>query len=234
MRTLLRPGGFRAGVVVVVVVVGLSSVVGACSEQLGQSQFDTPCAQTDVDCVGVSDDGGARAPVAVGAHFDLVVTPQLAGALSVPLHFRPVDAAVVGLSDGVLVAGKPGLTAVLLLTDSDEVVDVVHVAVQKPERLTLHRSLQDGAVVVDERPLPERIEVFPNEELTLRLNVWSGAQALDGDTDDAWTTSNPEFRIIHQGFARERRLRAPATGATDVVVALATGLSTTVRFEVIP
>ncbi len=211
-----------AGFVVVVASLG-------CSDgQLGQAQLDTPCASTDADCTGEE----ARAPIAQGARFDLVVAPKLSGALAVPLHLRPVDPDVVGLDDGVLVAGKPGLTAVLLLTDTDEVVDVMHVTVQKPEQLTLHRSLQQG-VVVDDRPLPPSIEVFPNEELTLRLNVWSGAQQLGGDTDDAWTTSNSAFQIIHQGFARERRVRAPAEGSADVVVTLPTGLSTTVHFEVV-
>lgn len=224
MRNHLLPA-LGAGLVVVV------AHAAACSDgQLGQAQLETPCAATDADCSGEE----ARAPIASGARFDLVVAPRLSGALAVPLlHLRPVDDDVVGLDDGVLVAGKPGLTAVLLLTDNDEVVDVVHVAVQKAEKLTLHRSLQQG-VVVDERPLPSSIEVFPNEELTLRLNVWAGAQQLGGDTDDVWTSSDPAFQIIHQGFARERRLRAPAAGSTDVVVALPTGLSTTVHLEVIP
>lgn len=226
MRHLVLPAWAGAGLVVVAV--GVVGVAGCSDGQLGQAQLDTPCAATDADCTGEE----ARAPIAAGARFDLVVAPRLSGALAVPLHLRPVDGDVVGLDDGVLVAGRPGLTAVLLLTEDEVVVDVVHVAVQKPERLTLHRSLEQG-VTVDERPLPSSIEVFPGEELTLRLNVWSGAQALGGDTDDAWTSSNPDFQIIHQGFARERRLRAPAAGSADVVVALPTGLSTTVHLEVV-
>lgn len=212
--------------------VGAGLVVGCADAQLGQAQLSAPCASTDAACAAGTDDG-VRAPIAAGARFDISIATRLSGALAVPLHLRPVDADVVGIDDGgTLVAGKPGLTAVLILTENEEVVDLVHVAVQKPARLTLHRSLQEG-VVVDERPLPAVVQVFPNEELTLRLEAWSGAQALAGDTDDLWTSSNEDFQIINQGFARERRLRAPADGSTDVVVALPTGLSTTVHLEVV-
>lgn len=227
-RTSLAPGG-RRGDVVVCALFALS-VVGCSDGQLGQAALTTPCAVTDANC----DDGGGgiNAPIAAGARFDVVVKPALAGALSVPLRFRPVDDGVVTLDEGVLTAVAPGISAVLLMAEDNTVVDVVHVSVQKVERLTLHRSLNND-VVVDERPLPASVQVFPGEELTLKLSAWAGAQQLAGDTVDVWTSTNPDFRVIDQGFARERRVRAPDEGSADLTVALPTGLNTTVHLEVI-
>jgi hypothetical protein len=221
---LLGLAGLVVGVGVVVV-----GVVGCADAQLGQAEITAPCAGSDADC----DPEDVRAPVAAGARFDVEVAPAVAGALAVPLTLHPVDVDVVTVEDGVLKAVGPGLTAVLLLTDDGSAVDVIHVTVQKPERLTLHRSLNDD-VVVDERPLPAAVQVFPGEELTLKLNVWSGAQALAGDADDAWSVDNPAFRLIDQGFGRERRLRAPdEAGSANVVVTVASGLSVAVRLEVV-
>jgi hypothetical protein len=219
-------------------VIAALSFFGCADAQLGQAQLQTPCAQSDAACDAAGDassdvNSDVNAPIAAGARLDLIIRPSLQGALAVPLTLRPVDPEVVVLEEGMLRAVAPGISAVLLLAEDLSVIDVVHVSVQKAERLTLHRSLNND-VVVDERALPAVVQVFPGEEITLKLGVWAGAQQLGGDTGDLWSVTNPDYRLIDQGFARERRLRAPDAGSSVVAVVLPTGLRTEVTLEVVP
>jgi len=211
------------------------SSLGCAEGQLGQTTFSDPCASSDAACSagGSATVDDTRLPLAIGGRRPLVIRPDVLGALSAPLQLRPVAPDIIDVDGDVLIGNGEGIAAVLVVTDSGAVVDVVHVAVQKPQRMSLHRSV-DGGAVVDERALPDAVKLFADEEINLRLGVYGGAQELAGDLGEAWAVDNPAFRLADQGFARERRLRAPAEGSGTLTVTLPTGLTTTIRFEVIP
>lgn len=202
-----------------------------CTEsgQLAQTSLAAPCAAGDAACA--SGDVGVASPIAAGATFALEVKPQIAGGTAVPLTLQSVDPLVATIDDdGRVRAVAPGITAILVLTDDGGVVDMTHVAVSKIERVSFHRG---GGGDLDERQLPERIELFPEEELTLSLRAWQAGQQLIGEMGDAWSVDDEAFKILDQGFALERRIKAPATGTTTLSVDVL-GVQQTLTLEVVP
>jgi hypothetical protein len=203
-------------------------VVSACSDGLvGQTTLSQPCPAGDASCEAE----GVSAPIAVGATFALEVKPVLAGGTAVPLSLRTVDEDVATVTDdGKLRATGPGITAVLILAEDGGVVDLTHVAASKANRLSFHRG---GGAELDERELPDAIQLFPNEVLTLSLKVWHDGQPLLGDVGDVWSVDNPFFHIVNQGFPLERRIQAPLLGSTTLTVDVL-GVQKTLTLEVAP
>lgn len=205
----------------------LAGLLGACSDgQLAQSAVDAPCPAGDTDCEAAS----TTAPIAAGARYALEIRPVVVGGLTVAAALRSGDESVLDVEDGVVRTLAPGVAAVLAVGDDGAVVDFTHLVVVKADRLTLHRG---GGAERDERALPERIQLFPGEELSLSLRTWHGAQELAGDVGEAWTVDDPAFLVVAQGFPQERRLRAPSSGTATLTV-LALGLQHTLTLEVIP
>lgn len=231
MKHSLRPSLSRRplaplGLLALLDVVALLGVACADSGQLGQSTLSAPCAAGDAcEAEGVS------APIAAGATFALEAAPVLQGGTAVPLRLRAVDEAVAVVeADGKLRATGPGITAVLILAEDGGVLDLTHVSVAKVNRVSFHRG---GGAELDERELPERIQLFPGEELTLSVRVWHDGQRLIGEVGDAWSVDNALFRVLDQGFAQERRIKAPLLGSTRLVVDVL-GTVHTLDLEVVP
>ncbi|OGQ23982.1 MAG: hypothetical protein A2138_11885 [Deltaproteobacteria bacterium RBG_16_71_12] len=197
-----------------------------CSDgQLAQSAVDAPCPAGDLDCEAAP----TTAPIAAGALLALEIRPVIVGGVSAAVSLRSGDDAVLVVEDGLVRAVAPGVAAVLAVGDDGAVVDLTHLSVIKADRLTLHRG---GGAERDERALPTAIQVFPNEELSLSLRTWSGAQELAGDVLDRWTVSDPAFLLVDQGFPAERRLRVPAAGTATLTID-AVGLQQTLSLEVV-
>lgn len=213
--------GATLGVVVI--------ITSGCADrgQLAQTTLSAPCASGDSEC---TQGQGVASPIAAGATFALEVKPDIAGGTAVPLSLRAVDPAVAIVEDdGRIRATGPGITAILILTEDGGLVDMTHVAVAKVDRVSFHRG---GGGELDERQLPERIELFPEEELTLSLRVWQGGQQLIGEMGDAWSVDDAGFRVLDQGFALERRVKAPAAGTTTLSVDVL-GVQQTLTLEVV-
>ena len=204
------------------------ALVSACAEgQLAQAELAAPCAPDDAACAAA----GPAAPLAVGARQAFAITPTAIGGVSVAAALRSADARIVTVDDGELIAQAPGVVAVLAVADDGSVIDFTHPSVVAADRLTLHRSHSSGAV--DARALPDRIEVFPGEDVTLTLHLWRGAQALAGDARETWSVDDAAFAVVDQGFAQERRIRAPASGTATLTVA-ALGLTHPLTLAVVP
>lgn len=199
--------------------------LGCSDGQLAQSAVDAPCPAGDLDCEAAP----TTAPIAAGALLALEIRPVIVGGVSAAVSLRSGDDAVLATEDGLLRALVPGVAAVLAVGDDGAVVDLTHLTVVKADRLTLHRG---GGAERDERALPDVIQVFPNEELSLSLRTWSGAQALAGDVEERWTVSDAAFLLVDQGFPQERRLRVPASGTATLTI-VAVGLQHTLALEVV-
>ncbi|MCC7071385.1 MAG: hypothetical protein IT383_08685 [Deltaproteobacteria bacterium] len=204
----------------------LGLLLGCSDGQLAQSAVDAPCPAGDSDCEAAP----TTAPIAAGARYALEIRPVIVGGMTVAASLRSGDEAVLQVEDGVVRTVAPGVAAVLAVGDDGAVVDFTHLVVVKADRLSLHRG---GGAERDERPLPEHIQVFPDEELSLSLRTWFGAQELAGNVDEVWSVDDPAFRIVDQGFPQERRVRAPAAGTTTLTID-AVGVQHTLTLEVIP
>lgn len=205
-------------------------ITSACADrgQLAQTTLAAPCAAGDVECAAGQ---GVSSPIAAGATFALEVKAAIAGGTAVALSLRAVDPAVAVVEeDGRILATGPGVTAVLVLSEDGGLVDMTHIAVANIDRVSFHRG---GGGELDERQLPERIQLFPEEELTLALRVWQGGQQLIGEMGDAWTVDDAGFRVLDQGFALERRIKAPASGSATLAVDVL-GVLNTLTLEVLP
>ncbi|MBI1947310.1 MAG: hypothetical protein HYS27_16570 [Deltaproteobacteria bacterium] len=199
--------------------------LGCSDGQLAQSAVDAPCPAGDLDCEAAP----TTAPLAAGASLALEIRPVIVGGVSAAVSLRSGDDAVLVVEGGLLRAVAPGVAAVLAVGDDGAVVDLTHLTVVKADRLTLHRG---GGAERDERAVPDAIQVFPGEELSLSLRVWSGAQALAGDVEESWTVTDPAFLLVDQGFPQERRLRAPSAGSATLTID-AVGLQHTLALEVV-
>lgn len=199
--------------------------LGCSDGQLAQSAVDAPCPAGDLDCEAAP----TTAPLAAGASLALEIRPVIVGGVSAAVSLRSGDDAVLVVEGGLLRAVAPGVAAVLAVGDDGAVVDLTHLTVVKADRLTLHRG---GGAERDERAVPDAIQVFPGEELSLSLRVWSGAQALAGDVEESWTVTDPAFLLVDQGFPAERRLRVPSSGSATLTID-AVGLQHTLALEVV-
>ena len=204
----------------------VAAAIGCADGQLAQSAVDAPCPAGDADCEAAS----TTAPLAAGARYALEIRPVIVGGTTASASLRSGDEAVLQIEDGGVRAVAPGVAAVLAVTDDGAVVDFTHLTVVKADRLTLHRG---GGAERDERALPDAIEVFPGEELSLALRTWHGAQALAGDLGEAWSVDDPGFLLVNQGFPQERRLRAPPSGSATLTIS-AVGLEQTLTLQVVP
>lgn len=202
------------------------AALGCADGQLAQSAVDAPCPAGDVDCEAAP----TTAPLAAGARYALEIRPVIVGGTTVAASLRSGDEAVLLVESGLVRTVAPGVAAVLAVTDEGAVVDFTHLTVVKADRLSLHRG---GGAERDERALPDAIEVFPGEELTLALRTWRGAQELAGDVTEQWSVDNPDFQLVNQGFPQERRLRAPASGRTTLTID-AVEIEKTLTLEVKP
>ena len=219
---------FRSALAPLATVLAVAGLQGCSDGQLGQAAIDTQCPAGDVGCDGTN----INQPLAQNAVLPLELRPKLAGAFSVPLRLHPVDTDVVTLNgEGALVGVGSGVSAVLLVTEDGSVVDLMHITVAKADRLSLHRG---SGAAVDERSLPERIEVFPGEELNLVFRAFHGPQRLIGDLDETWAVDNADFSLVDRGFAEERTVRAPDVGETTLVISLGTGIQRVLRLTVVP
>ena len=65
------------------------------------------------------------------------------------------------------------------------------------------------------------------------LRVWQGGQQLIGEMGDAWSVDEASFLVLDQGFALERRIKAPESGTTTLSVDVL-GVNQTLTLAVIP
>jgi len=197
-------------------------LVAACATgALHQATLAGQCAAGDQACARRH----PLAPLAIGTHFYPDVSAEVAGSSTPTLRLESASPDVLAVEDGMLVAHKPGASAVLITTDDGSVVDFVHVWVAPVTKITLAR--RDGDRIGG------AIGLAVGEDLTIQPTLWNGAQRLTGDGDVIWSVSDDRtISVLRDGSSDRRRLRARTPGKITVTVALG-DIRTTVDIEVV-
>jgi hypothetical protein len=135
----------------------------------------------------------------------------------------------VSVRDGTLFATAPGLAAVLAKMPDGTVIDFLHVWVEAPTRITLHRFSQDftdlGAVTAP-------VDLVVSESMLLTPRIYAGAQRLAGSAESTWQVEPPLLTVLHDGVPERRRLVARTPGRAKVTVTMV-GKSTSIDVRVV-
>jgi hypothetical protein len=221
--------------------------------QLSGAALERACAPQDPTCAEAGLDG----PLAAGARIPIWISPQVSGSTAVALDWEVVNGEIADVEEGRIVGRSPGVTAILARTPGDGVViDFLHIWVDTPERISLHRVVEN---MTDQRELGDHIQVFPGEDLILRLQIAAGPRRLLGDAQEDWvllcnedglepitdqpfsaqstqesTSCDENFFLMDQGNPAERRLLVPEEGPDETtLVVRALGFEKTLRVEVV-
>ena len=151
------------------------------------------------------------APLAIGARFHPDVSTEIAGHLDAEPAPRKRGPDVIAVEDGALVAKQPGTSAVLII-----------------DRRRLGRRLRPRVGRAGHAASRSRaatasgsrgsIGLAVGEDITLVPALFNGAQRLAGDGDARGRSSDDARarRVLRDGSADRRRLRARAPGKTTI------------------
>ena len=203
----------------------LTAISGlGCGETGGLGQVDVrpDCPPADLVCV-VS---GVDAPIAVGATLPVQVDVGTLGSAAPTSRLEVADETVL-VAEGRSMRGvAPGLSAVLVTTDSGVVLDFIHLWVATPTRIGMRRVgvADDGAA-----DLGERIELLVGDDLAIAVDAFADAQRLAGHGEIIWSTDGDVVTLLEDGRPSYRRLVARNPGTTTV---RAEGLSFTANLDI--
>ncbi|MDI3286120.1 hypothetical protein [Polyangium sp. 15x6] len=198
------------------------------SGALGQTDTTAACPPSELVCAVA----GIDAPIAKGAALPIQVSVTSEGAATPPLSFVSANPAIFTIDDARIHAQAPGLASMLITTagvgaqdaegdpkpqasNSDLVVDFLHVWVAEADALRLHRVTTGG---LQTSPLPAAMEMLVGDELTLVAAPHRGPQRLLGELDAAFEADPQVVLMLDEGVAGSRRIVATAPGETTVTV----------------
>jgi hypothetical protein len=169
------------------------------------------------------------APLAAGSTYRPEVKLELRGGGTPALVLESPRSSVVSVRDGMLFAMRPGLAAVLARTPDGTVIDFLHVWVETPTRVTLHRFSRDA---IDLGEVTAPLDLVVSESVLLTPRIYAGAQQLAGSAESTWRVDPPLLAVLRDGVPERRRLVARALGQTKVTVSML-GTSTSVDVKVV-
>jgi hypothetical protein len=192
-------------------VVPLLVLTGCGMGALGQATLSDPCRAEESTCKK----GGLDAPVAVGATVEPEVRLELRGSGTPAAHYTAVGDDVLVADRGVLRGKAPGVTAVLLRTDTGTVLDFFHVWVKAPTHLKLFQVMPAGA---EPDAITTRLELLPGESVRLAASLFGDGQPLAGRAEQTWSIDKPIVAILAEGHEGRRRLVALEPGSATLKV----------------
>jgi hypothetical protein len=169
------------------------------------------------------------APLAVGSTYRPEVKLDLRGGGVPALVLESPRTHVVSVREGALRAQSPGLTAVLVRMPDGTVIDFLHVWVEAPTRVSLHRYAPDFTELgVVSAP----IDLVVSESVLLTPRIYAGVQRLAGNAEATWHVKPPLLTVLRDGVPERRRLVARAPGQATVTVSML-GTSTSIDVRVV-
>lgn len=205
----------------------------ACSEGQGSSgaldqvHFSSDCGPADVGCLG---EGLGSAPIALGTRVKVNPTLTFKGSAALALTLSSANPEILASSAGELSGVSEGIVALLATTQDGRLVDFIHVSVQAPTRLGMHRLTEEG---LDLGEVDPRFQMLVGQKTVLDVKPYHGALAMLGDVKPEWSSSSPSLSILDDGLGSRRSIVARSTGTAQVTVSAAS-MTVDVGIEVLP
>ncbi|MCW5803042.1 MAG: hypothetical protein KIT31_11705 [Deltaproteobacteria bacterium] len=215
----------------------LSLAAAACSDGFGtggtpgdfnQVQATPECGVLSQACIGQ----GLNAPIARGSTVDLIVEYRVAGSSGPPIELASANEAVLRpISATQLAALDEGMSAVLFTGPDREVIDLVHVFVQKPGELRVNRYDAQGDLLGRVQPSSQ---LLPGDEVLIAVEAYANGQPLLGRYELAYATTDPAaVQILEDPVFGLYRVIARRPGSAKLSFA-ALGLDVAWDVEVLP
>jgi hypothetical protein len=185
--------------------------------------------QSRVESARGDDGTSLDAPLAVGATYRPEVKLQLKGGGTPALFLESPRADVVAVDAQRLKAVGPGLSAVLIKTREGNVIDFLHVWVEAPTRIALHRFTPE---TIDLGEVTAPIDLAVGESVTLSPRLYAGSQRLAGSAEPTWLAKPPLVDVLRDGVPERRRIVARRPGKTTLMVRVL-GQSSAVELNVV-
>ncbi len=166
-----------------------------------------------------ADGSGERlnAPLAIGATYRPEVQVDTQGSATPSIRLMSTRPNVVGVSNGQLIGRSRGVAAILFTTADSTVVDFLHVWVERPTHVALHRLSRSGSDLGEVR---DRVDLLVGDSIWLSPRVYADAQHLAGSITSDWKVDPPIARVLRDGVYKQRRLVADSPGSATLTVSL--------------
>ncbi len=166
-----------------------------------------------------ADGSGERlnAPLAIGATYRPEVHVDTKGSATPSIRLMSTRPNVVGVSNGQLIGRSRGVAAILFTTADSTVVDFLHVWVERPTHVALHRLSPSGSDLGEVR---DRVDLLVGDSIWLSPRVYADAQHLAGSITSEWKVDPPIARVLRDGVYKQRRLVADSPGTATLTVSL--------------
>jgi hypothetical protein len=202
--------------------------IGGRPGSFGQVEAAPECGALSQACIGQ----GLDAPIARGSTVDLSVRYKVAGSSGPPTKLASANQAVLTTPSATrLEAIADGMSAVMFVGPQGEVIDLIHVFVQKPSELRINRY-DDGGDLLGHVEAASQLLV--GDDLNVAIEPFANGQPLLGNFALTYATTNaPIVSVIPDPVAGSYRVVARAAG-TATVTFTALGLTATWQLEVLP
>lgn len=158
---------------------------------------------------------GFDAPVAIGATVRPDFQMKIQGSAGAGYRFVSASPNVLEVDDGDVIGRSPGMSALMLVSDGETVVDFIHVWVKAPTKVRLAATVpgRDKASVTS-----GPIELLVGDSIFVSAVLSADGQRLIGAAPGEWEADEAVLSVLREGNEDRRRVVALRPGKTELSV----------------
>lgn len=202
--------------------------LGGRPGEFGQVEAAPECGALSQACIGQ----GLNAPIAKGSTLDIAVEYKVAGSSGPPTLLASANQAVITTPGPTEISAiAEGMSAVMFVGPAGEVIDLIHVFVQKSSELRINRYDEAGDLL---GRVQASSQLIVGDEILVAVEPFAGGQPLLGNFELTYaSTAAPVVTIVPDPVGGWYRVIARSAGMAKVSFA-ALGLDVSWQIEVLP
>jgi hypothetical protein len=214
--------------VVVIAACGGDGGLGGRPGEFGRVEAAPECGALSQACVGQ----GLNAPIAKGSTLDIAVEYKVAGSSGPPTLLASANQAVLTTPTSTQISAiAEGMSAVMFVGPAGEVIDLIHVFVQKSSELRINRYDEAGDLL---GRVQSSSQLIVGDEILVAVEPFAEGQPLLGNFDLVYaSTAAPVVTIVPDPVGGWYRVIARSAGMATVSFT-ALGLDVSWQLEVLP
>lgn len=214
--------------IVITAACGDGGGLGGRPGEFGHVEAAPECGALSQACIGQ----GLDAPIAKGSSLDIAVRYKVAGSSGPPTQLASANQAVITTPSPTQISAiAEGMSAVMFVGPAGEVIDLIHVFVQKPSELRINRYDEAGDLLGRVQPASQLIV---GDEILIAVEPFAGGQPLLGNFALSYaSTAAPIVTIVPDPVGGWYRVVARSAGMANVSFT-ALGLDVSWQLEVLP